>query len=111
MTRQLWDSDFNPMWSYPSTSVNHNYENITFGMHASHLKENPDHAKDALISQSPIVVFDDSYRSSKSWCHRKSNPSRKTSKILPNHVVTTPMSMSQQHPTAINFERKEPILF
>ena len=49
--------DFNPMWSFPSTSVSQNWDHIAFGMEASHLKENPGHAKDALVSQSPIVVF------------------------------------------------------
>ena len=49
--------DFNPMWSFPTTSVSQSWDHITFGMDASHLKDDPGHAKDALISQSPIVVF------------------------------------------------------
>ena len=50
-------ADFNPTWSFPTHAVNSNYENITFGMDTTNLtKENP-HAKDAQISQSPIVVF------------------------------------------------------
>ena len=49
--------DFNPMRSFPSTSVSQNWEHITFGMDASHLKENPAHDKDALVSHSPIVVI------------------------------------------------------
>ena len=49
--------DFNPLWSFPSTSVSQNWEYIAFGMEASHLKENPDHEKNALVSQSPMVVF------------------------------------------------------
>ena len=32
---------FNPMWSFPSTSVNQNWEPITFGMPAWHLKDDP----------------------------------------------------------------------
>ena len=50
-------ADFNPMWSFPNTSGSSNYENITFGMDASHILLHPPHAKDALISQRPIVVF------------------------------------------------------
>ena len=49
--------DFNPMWSFPSTSVSQNWEHITFSMDASHLKEDPGHEKDALVLQCPIVVF------------------------------------------------------
>ena len=48
---------FNPMWPFPTTSANLNYENITFGLDASHLRKDPPHSKDALVSQSPIVVF------------------------------------------------------
>ena len=48
---------FNPMWSFPGTSVNQNWDPITFGMPPYHLKEDSDHDKDALVSQSPIVVF------------------------------------------------------
>ena len=43
---------FNPMWSFPSISVNQNWEPITY-----HLKDGPGHEKDALVSQSPIVAF------------------------------------------------------
>ena len=53
-------ADFNPMGSFrtfPNTSVKSNYENITFGMNASHLRKDPLRAKDALMAQSPIVVF------------------------------------------------------
>ena len=49
--------DFNPMLWFPSTSVSQSWDYIAFGMEASHLKENPGHEKDALVSQSPIVVF------------------------------------------------------
>ena len=49
--------DFNPMWWFSSTSVSQNWEHITFGMDASHLKENPGRDKDPLVSQSPIVAF------------------------------------------------------
>ena len=31
-------ADFNPMWSFPTTSVKSNYEKISFGMEASHIK-------------------------------------------------------------------------
>ena len=48
---------FNPMWSFPSTSVCQNWDDITFGMPAYHLKDDPGHDKDALVSQSAIVVF------------------------------------------------------
>ena len=45
------------MWSYPPTAVNADYENITFGMDASHICANPKHSKDALVAQCPIVVL------------------------------------------------------
>ena len=48
---------FNPMWSFPSTSVYQNWDPITFGMPAWHLTDDQSHDKDALVSQSPIVVF------------------------------------------------------
>ena len=50
-------AEFNPMWSFPTHSVSSNYDNITFGMEAPHIKKDPPNPKDALISQSPIVVF------------------------------------------------------
>ena len=50
-------ADFNPMWPFSIMDVSSNYENITFGMEASHIKKNPPNPKDALISQNPIVVF------------------------------------------------------
>ena len=34
-------ADFNPMWSFPPTSVKSNYDNITFGMDPSHLRSDP----------------------------------------------------------------------
>ena len=45
---------FNPVWSFPSTSVYQNWDTITL---ADHLKDDPDHDKDALVSQIPIVFF------------------------------------------------------
>ena len=48
---------FNPMWSSPSTSVYQNWDPISFGMPAWHLTDDQSHDKDALGSQSPIVVF------------------------------------------------------
>ena len=48
---------FNPMWTFPTTSVNQNWEPMTFGMAPWHIIEATGHFKDALVSQSPIVVF------------------------------------------------------
>ena len=48
---------FNPMWSFPTTSVYQNWDPITFGMPACHLCGDTEHNKDALVSQSRIVVF------------------------------------------------------
>ena len=45
------------MWSFPSTSVSQIWDPISFGMPAWHLTEDQTHDKDALVSQSPIVVF------------------------------------------------------
>ena len=49
--------NFNPMWSFPTTSVYQNWDQITFGMPAYHLTDDTKYDKDALVSQSPIVVF------------------------------------------------------
>ena len=49
--------DFNPMWSFPATSVNQNWESMIFGMAPWHLVSDTDRSKDALQSQSPIAVF------------------------------------------------------
>ena len=51
--------DFNPMWSFPTTSVNQCWDPITFGMAPWHLDENVDKqkSKEALQSQSPITAF------------------------------------------------------
>ena len=43
--------------SFPTTSVYQNLDSMTFGMAPWHLVEETEHAKDALVSQSPIVVF------------------------------------------------------
>ena len=48
---------FNPMWTFPTTSVYQNWEPMTFGMAPWHLVDSTEHAQDALVSQSPIVVF------------------------------------------------------
>ena len=48
---------FNPMWSFPTTSVYQNWEPMTFGMPAWHLCDDTEHDKDALVNQSPFVVF------------------------------------------------------
>ena len=49
--------DFNPMWSFPTTSVNQNWESMTFGMAPWHLVSDKDRSKEALQSQSPIAAF------------------------------------------------------
>ena len=51
--------NFNPMWSFPTTSVYENWDQITFRMPAYHLTDDTDRAstKMLLVSQSPIVVF------------------------------------------------------
>ena len=49
--------NFNPMWSFPTTSVNQNWEPMTFGMAPWHLVDETDRHKEALVSQSPIAVF------------------------------------------------------
>ena len=41
---------FNPMWSFPTTSVYQNWEPLTFGMSPWHLVDDTEHAKDALVS-------------------------------------------------------------
>ena len=45
---------FNPMWSFPTTSVNQNWEAMTLGMAPWHLVQETDRFKEALVSQSPI---------------------------------------------------------
>ena len=51
--------DFNPMWSFPTTSVNQCWEPMTLGMAPWHLSENAEKSKskEALQSQSPIAAF------------------------------------------------------
>ena len=53
--------DFNPMWSFPTTSVNQCWAPMTFGMPPLHVGENADinkqKSKEALQSQSPIAAF------------------------------------------------------
>ena len=42
---------FNPMWTFPTTSVNQTWELLmTFGMAPWHLVDSTDHSKDALVS-------------------------------------------------------------
>ena len=48
---------FNPMWSFPTTSVNQNWEAMTLGMAPWHLVQETERYKEALVSQSPIAVF------------------------------------------------------
>ena len=53
--------DFNPMWSFPTTSVNQCWDPMTFGMPPWHVGEdaelNRQRSKEALQSQSPIAAF------------------------------------------------------
>ena len=53
--------DFNPMWSFPTTSVNQCWDPMTFGMPPWHVGEdaelNRQKSKEALQSQSPIAAF------------------------------------------------------
>ena len=53
--------DFNPMWTFPTTSVNQCWDALTFGMPPWHIGRddeiNQSKAKDALQSQSPIAAF------------------------------------------------------
>ena len=53
--------DFNPMWTFPTTSVNQCWDALTFGMPPWHIGKDDDlnqsKAKDALQSQSPIAAF------------------------------------------------------
>ena len=53
--------DFNPMWTFPTTSVNQCWDALTFGMPPWHIGNNDEinqsKAKDALQSQSPIAAF------------------------------------------------------
>ena len=51
--------DFNPMWTFPTTSVNQCWDPITFRMAPWHLDENVDkqRSREALQSQSPIAAF------------------------------------------------------
>ena len=53
--------DFNPMWTFPTTSVNQCWDALTFGMPPWHISDdeeiNQSKAKDALQSQSPVAAF------------------------------------------------------
>ena len=51
--------DFNPMWTFPTTSVNQCWEPITFGMAPWHICEDVDNqkSKEALQSPSPLAAF------------------------------------------------------
>ena len=53
--------DFNPMWTFPTTSVNQCWDALTFGMSPWHVGKddelNQSKAKDALQTQSPIAAF------------------------------------------------------
>ena len=53
--------DFNPMWTFPTTSVNQCWDPMTFGMPPWHVGEDADvnrqRSKEALQSQSPIAAF------------------------------------------------------
>ena len=51
--------DFNPMWTFPTASVNQCWEPITFGMAPWHMSEDVDKqkSKEALQSPSPLAAF------------------------------------------------------
>ena len=51
--------DFNPVWTFPTTSVNQCWEPMTFGMAPWHICEDVDRqkSKEALHSQSPVAAF------------------------------------------------------
>ena len=54
--------DFNPMWTFPTTSVNQCWEAMTFGMPPWHIDkeihvDKQKKSKEALQSQSPIAAF------------------------------------------------------
>ena len=51
--------DFNPMWSFPTASVNQCWEQMTFGMAPWHLSPDVEKSKskEASQSQSPIAAF------------------------------------------------------
>ena len=53
--------DFNPMWTFPTTSVNQCWDAMTFGLPPWHVGKNADlnrsKAKEGLQSQSPIATF------------------------------------------------------
>ena len=53
--------DFNPMWTFPTTSVNQCWEAMTFGMPPWHIDKeinvDKQKSKEALQSQSPIAAF------------------------------------------------------
>ena len=57
--RTVGFKDFNPMWTFPTTSVNQCWDPITFGMCPWYLNENVDkqRSREALQSQSPIAAF------------------------------------------------------
>ena len=48
---------FNPMWTFPTTSVNQIWEPMTFGMAPWHIVEASERFKEAFVSQSPIAAF------------------------------------------------------
>ena len=49
--------NFNPTWSFQLLQSIKLGIKVTFGMPAYHLTDDTEHDKDALVSQSPIVVF------------------------------------------------------
>ena len=55
--RTIGFKHFNPMWNFPTTSVNQNWEPMSFGMAPWHVVDATERSKDALVSQSPIVAF------------------------------------------------------
>ena len=107
----------NPMWSFPSTSVGQDWNPITFGMPAWHLKEDPEHSQDALVSQSPFAVFKAS-TSSSLWVSlparlflqvQTSNVARRIAHTVHRRGMEH-IHMMLQHFTVISFKWKEPVL-
>ena len=97
--------------------MNSSYENITFGMDNTHLmKENP-HSKDALISQSPIVVFKAAtvllaWLQVESFFHQAMLQARKRIEHIAQPHEAMPVYTTLQQHTVISFKsRKEPIPF
>ena len=111
---------FNPMWSFPTTSVYQNWGPVTFGMPTWHLCDDTEHDKEALVSQSPIVVFKSAVVcQALGIIHSRivlpSSDSKGDKKLeqdlLPKHMEPCIYSSNVQPATLICFEMREPALF